>query len=221
MTTDRDPRTRIVLSWLREEAHENAERVLLRALDEVDATPQRRSWWPAWRFDSMNTYAKLIAAAAAVLAVAVIGYTTLPSIGIVGPGAPPPPTPLLVRSSYVDRDWGPVEFEAVRDGASVTGSMTIAWERSWVHLVVDLQCARTSDDGRIAFGGYITDGSGLRFDDRPAGTLAGVVLKGGIPGRGAEIWVGSSPSYPGTETTDCLEYLDAWLTWDPASRGFC
>ncbi len=49
MTTERDPRTRIVLAWLREETHENAERVLLRALDEVDTTPQRRSWWPAWR----------------------------------------------------------------------------------------------------------------------------------------------------------------------------
>ena len=75
MTTERDPRTRIVLSWLREDAHENAERVLLRALDEVDTTPQRRSWWPAWRTDRMNTFAKLIAAAAAVL---VVGDRRLP-----------------------------------------------------------------------------------------------------------------------------------------------
>ena len=44
MTTESDPRTRVVLSWLREEGHENAERVLLRALDEADTTPQRRSW---------------------------------------------------------------------------------------------------------------------------------------------------------------------------------
>ena len=44
MTTEHDPRTRIVLSWLREDAHENPEQMLLRALDEVDATPQRRSW---------------------------------------------------------------------------------------------------------------------------------------------------------------------------------
>ena len=71
MTTEHDPRTRIVLSWLREDAHENPEHMLLRALDEVDATPQRRSWWPAWRSNRMNTYAKLIVAAAAVLVVAV------------------------------------------------------------------------------------------------------------------------------------------------------
>ena len=40
MTTGHDPQTRIVLSWLREDAHENPEHMLLRALDEVDTTPQ-------------------------------------------------------------------------------------------------------------------------------------------------------------------------------------
>ena len=49
MTIERDPRTRIVLSWLREDAHENAERVLLSALDEVDLTQQRRPRWPVQR----------------------------------------------------------------------------------------------------------------------------------------------------------------------------
>ena len=77
MTTDFDPRTRIVLSWLREEAHENPEHMLLRALDEANATPQRRSW-PAWRSNRMNTYAKLIVAAAAVLVVAFAGFQLLP-----------------------------------------------------------------------------------------------------------------------------------------------
>jgi Tol biopolymer transport system component len=105
MTTERDPRTHIVLSWLREETHENAERVLLRALDEVDTTPQRRSSWPAWRTNRMTTYAKLIAAAAAVLVVATVGYPFLagqsgldgsgptqptlaaPAVGLAGNGA--------------------------------------------------------------------------------------------------------------------------------------
>jgi hypothetical protein len=69
MTTDRDPRTHLVLSWLREDLMENAERVLLLALDEVDATPQRRSWWAAWRTSSMNPLRLAIAAAALVVAV--------------------------------------------------------------------------------------------------------------------------------------------------------
>ena len=46
MTTERDPRTRIVLSWLHADAHEDAEGVLRRALDEVDATSQRGRSWP-------------------------------------------------------------------------------------------------------------------------------------------------------------------------------
>ena len=100
MTTERDPRTRIVLSWLREDPHENAERVLLRALDEVDTTPQRRSLWPAWRYHSMNAYAKLIAAAAAVLLVAVVGYQFLPGNGGIGgrPTITPSPSPTLLAS---------------------------------------------------------------------------------------------------------------------------
>ena len=79
MTTERDPRTRTVLSWLREDLHENAERVLLRALDEVDATPQRRSWWPAWRSQDVNTQMKALLAVAAVAVVAFVGYQLLPS----------------------------------------------------------------------------------------------------------------------------------------------
>lgn len=88
MTTERDPGTRTVMSWLREDSHENAERVLLRALDEVDATPQRRSWWPAWRFAHMNKFAQAAVAAAAVLVV-VVSYNLLPRTG--GPGGQPSP----------------------------------------------------------------------------------------------------------------------------------
>ncbi|MBI2781654.1 MAG: hypothetical protein HYX55_07665 [Chloroflexi bacterium] len=90
MTTERDPGTRIVLSWLREDAHENAERMLRRALDEVDTTPQRRSWWPAWRSFSMNSIAKVAIAAAAVVVVAVVGISLVPGGGL---GAKPTPSP--------------------------------------------------------------------------------------------------------------------------------
>jgi hypothetical protein len=93
MTTERDPRTRIVLSWLREDAHENPEHMLLRALDEVDATPQRRSWWPARRFPAMNTFAKALVATAAVVAVAVVGINLLPGSQTGAGGTPPPASP--------------------------------------------------------------------------------------------------------------------------------
>jgi len=86
MTTERDSRTRVVLSWLREDAHENAERVLLRALDEIDTTPQRRPWWPPRRFPNMTPAYKVGLAAAAVLVAAIVGYSLLP--GVLEPGAP-------------------------------------------------------------------------------------------------------------------------------------
>lgn len=123
MTTERDPGTRLVLSWLREDAHENAERVLLRALDTVDTTPQRRPHWPAWR-RFMPTYAKLVAAAAALVVVAVLGYNLIPGGGVGARSTPAPtaspsrtalPLPLddtaaLVAGDYVTGDPFPVRI---------------------------------------------------------------------------------------------------------------
>ena len=45
MSTDRDV-TRIVRSWLHEDAHEDADRILNLVLDQIDTTPQRlaRGW---------------------------------------------------------------------------------------------------------------------------------------------------------------------------------
>ena len=97
MTTEHDARTRTVVSWLREDAHENAERVLLSALNEVDHTQQRRSWWPAWRFPDMSNIAKVLVATAAVVAVAAVGINLLPEnqsgTGAVPPAASPSQSP--------------------------------------------------------------------------------------------------------------------------------
>ena len=149
MTTERDPRTRIVLSWLREDAHENAERVLLRALDEVDATPQRRSLGGrrGGRTD-MNSYAEAIVAAAAVLVIAVVGYQFLPGNGGVGsqPTIAPSPSPtLLARASSGSRSCG--RADATGHGSDVTGTMTVSNEE--MSLTVDLECALTAEDGIV------------------------------------------------------------------------
>ena len=92
MTTERDPRTRVVLSWLHEDAHEDAERVLLRALDEVDATSQRGSSWRVRMITSVNSVAKLAIAAAAVVVIALAGMQFLPRSGTSG-GQPSPAQP--------------------------------------------------------------------------------------------------------------------------------
>jgi hypothetical protein len=92
MGTERDV-TRIVRSWLRTDEHESADHVLDNVLSLLDATPQRRSWWPARRIADMNTIAKLAIAAAAVVVVAVIGINLLPASGRVGGGPAVSPSP--------------------------------------------------------------------------------------------------------------------------------
>jgi hypothetical protein len=91
MRTDRET-ARIVRSWLEEGVTALPDRVLDAVLDQVPATRQRRSWWPAWRFADMNAYAKLAIGVAAVAVVAVVGITLLPA-GRTGVGSGPTISP--------------------------------------------------------------------------------------------------------------------------------
>ena len=102
MSTDRQS-TRLVLEWLREPARVDTERVLARALDQVDRTRQRRSWWPARRIGSMGNTIRIALTAAAVVIAAFVGLRLLaPPIGPPGgipspsPTATPGPTPIVV-----------------------------------------------------------------------------------------------------------------------------
>ena len=187
MTTEHDPRTRVVLSWLREDAYENPEHMLLRALDEVDATPQRRSWWPAWRSNRMNTFAKFIAAAAAVLLVAVVGYQFLPRSGGVGgePTIAPSPSPsLLARGNFTAHGIA-AELDATGSGADVAGTMSLS-ESGKGSATVDLECARTTADGLIEIGGLITDSTYDPNDQDwhggfPEGERVAIIFQPGSP----------------------------------------
>jgi len=89
MNTDRDV-TRIVRSWLQTEEHGSANRVLANVLDRLDATPQRRPWWRAWRKTLMTGTTRFAAAGivlAAVVAVGTAVYFSRPD----GPSATPSP----------------------------------------------------------------------------------------------------------------------------------
>ena len=178
MTSEHDPRTRIVLSWLREDAHEDAQRFLLRALDEVETTPQRRSWWPAWRSNRMNTYAKLIAAAAAVLLVAVVGYQVLPGNAGVGgqPTVAPSPSPTLLARGTFKLLGAEVELSATGGGDSVTGTMSVTHPDG--DFTVDLKCTRTTEDGVILIAGDITDSASPHARK---GAREVIVIKRGSP----------------------------------------
>ena len=196
MSTDRET-TRVVRSWLEEGVTALPDRVLDAVLDQVPATPQRRSWWPAWRSNSMSTYAKLIGAAAAVLLVAVVGYQFLPRNGGIG-GQPtiapsPSPTTLNVTGSFISHG---AQIELNASGQrSTTGSALLVWSNvtgsmtatdvggdTIGHFAVDLACARTSGSGLIMLGGLVTDSQ--NYDDwAPVGSRVAIVLQPGSPAR--------------------------------------
>ena len=213
MTTDFDPRTRIVLSWLREDAHENPEHMLLRALDEVDATPQRRSW-PAWRSNRMNSYAKLIVAAAAVLLVAVVGYQFLPRSGGVGgePTIAPSPSPSLLARGNFTAQGITAELDATGSGADVAGTMALSQSGTSNVATVDLECARTTAEGLIEIGGLLTesawDPNAQDWNDGfPTGQRVAVIFEPGSPVKA--IWNVTSADQGVTSCEAMFENLDA------------
>jgi len=82
MSTENDV-ARSLRSWLREERHEDADRVLDAVFDQVPATPQRRSLWLARRIPIMSSSIRIAVAAAVVVVVAFVGYRLIagPSVG--------------------------------------------------------------------------------------------------------------------------------------------
>jgi hypothetical protein len=110
MSTDRDVITRIVRSWLHEDGHEDADRILNLVLDEIGTTPQRRANWLARRFPVMNSSIVRIAAAAVVVAlVVVIGIAVLagPNVGQPGPSPSQSTMPSAIATpSATPKDFG-------------------------------------------------------------------------------------------------------------------
>jgi len=62
---------RAIRSWLYEDRHEDATRIAGAVLDHVEATPQRRAGWLAWRPPTMNKFVTIGLGAAAVVVLAI------------------------------------------------------------------------------------------------------------------------------------------------------
>jgi hypothetical protein len=213
MTTDHDARTRTVLSWLREDAHENAERVLLLALDEVDATPQRRSWWPAWRFLNVNSPVRYAIAAAAVLVVALLGYQFLPGLGVgTSPTPSPAPTPAPLAVGNFISHGVTAQLDAHGTGAEVTGTLSVSDEGG--SATVTLECTGKTSGGLIVIGGLVTDSTYV--DYFPEGHRVGVIFERGSPVK-AVWWVSLADEAPLTTCAALLEQVSE--TEDEAPAG--
>ena len=109
MSTDRDV-TRIVRSWLEEGATALPDRVLDEVLDRVPATPQRRAWWPARRLPYMNNALKMAIATAAVVVVAVAGFSLVPRDSVGGPTPTPTSSPTVISSVPLNVNMQPGRY---------------------------------------------------------------------------------------------------------------
>ena len=113
MSADRDV-TRIVRSWLREDGSEDAERVLFAVIDQLDTTPQRRSFGMARRFPLMHSSTTRIGVAAiAALVVALLGYALIsrPDVGDgLTPSASPVPSAAVEIPVFHGGDYEPGRY---------------------------------------------------------------------------------------------------------------
>ena len=100
-------------------------------LDQVETTRQRRSWWPARRFEFMKTYATLAIAAAAVLVFDRRLQLPPGSGRSWRTGRHALAEPCTARRRSFISDGGHIELEAAGEGSNVTGSMTYDDVNGW------------------------------------------------------------------------------------------
>lgn len=131
MDSERDL-TQAVRSWLRTDEHESADRVLDDVLVLLDTNTQHRSWWSAWRLADMSTIARLAFAGAALVVVAVVGISLLPSFGLVGsPPASTTSSPSTTATPTPDGTPGAENWREIEPGSYV-----IETSQARVHLTV-------------------------------------------------------------------------------------
>jgi hypothetical protein len=161
MRTDHDLE-RAVRLWVAQGSDQLPEPALDAALDRIEMTKQRHAGWLARRIHLMNGNAlKLGLAAAAIIAVAVLGLRFLP--GTVGgpPDSTPTPVPTaetLASGSFAVNlgDGGEAfDIEATSAGEDVSGTFDSSGAAGTYS--VDLQCTRTTDDGLLLIAGEVTE----------------------------------------------------------------
>lgn len=225
MRTDHDLE-RAVRMWVAQGSEQLPEPALGAALDQIAQTKQRHAGWLARRINLMNSNAlKFGAAAVAIIAAAILGVRFLPG-AIGGPSDPTPsPTPVatpvavtLASGSFTAplEEFGEaVDIEAIRTGDDVSGTMEISNPVGGQGAYsVDVQCARTTDDGHLAIGGEVTESTYEEFIEAGA-----YVVLGFAPGTPVRIlWAVDvlASDEVKTPAESCEAYIDT-LYGDPGS----
>jgi hypothetical protein len=121
-----------------------------------------------------------------------------------------PPIPVLIaRGDFATNVGEVVEFEATREGSDVTGRMIVSaqGQNEPYTFTVDLQCARTDEDGLVMIGGITTKRTGEEAPQE--GNWAGIYLERKSP---VEVSIWRTPVR--ARGGECLEFLDDQLAWE-------
>lgn len=208
MSTDRDV-TRIVQSWLKEDAHEDPERVLDGVRRQLDTTRQRRAGWLARRYPDMNNAIRILVAAAAVVVVAFVGIR-LTSPGSSG-GAVATPTPTITATPTVTPSPAVTPSPGPAVGRLPAGALTAG---RYLIKVPDapLDVALTIGSGWNAHTWYINSDE---FDAAVAFFVVANVYKDICDPRGGLPTASLLPDPPiGPTVDDLVSALDAQVNTD-------
>lgn len=220
MTTYRDP-DGLIRAFIREGDEELHDQVYDAVRAAIEQKRQRAVFVP-WRISTMNRFLAIGGAAIAVLALLVIGSQLVGSPTNVGGGGDGTPTPqptstpvavTLASGSFTAPlgEFGEAfDIEAVRTGDDVSGTMEISDPAGAEGAYsVDVQCARTTDEGFLLIGGQVTESTYTQFIDD--GAYVVIVLAPGTPVR--MLWTAdvlATDEVP-TPAESCSAYVETVL----------
>ncbi len=134
--SDRDV-NRAIRSWLHEDRQEDVSRIAGAVLDELGATPQRRTttWWPARRTPEMNKFLAIGLGAAAVVVALLIGSNLMGPSSQAPGGAPPASVEPSVEPSEAAPSSAPSAPPLTQSFTSTRHGISLSYPEGWTAQV--------------------------------------------------------------------------------------
>jgi hypothetical protein len=234
MSTTRDLERRLADFYATEAAERAPDWVLESALATIDITTQRRVLIRVpWRFNDMNSFAKLVIAAVVVVAIGAIGLSAFRpgSNQVGGPPSPPSPSPVASPSASPSPSTGP-SFPALTETfTSDMHGVSVSYPSGWtVTRATEPWTSETPMAGMGPSHDYLvqreTDSAFLSLGSQPLGGQDGPDWAAQVladPGFEATCPPETEPitidGAPGMIATICPERLLTALAWTE-DRGY-